>query len=131
MLKAEFPEIDFSTLDPVFPDKTSPAGHPYSWGRTALLARGVRARENLRKRPHKWVIAVSHSGFLRQSVSGWWYFNSDYRIFDFVAPDEETSVDEEEREESGLKLWPETNEGGMGWSWYKRVKLGEGMKADE
>ncbi|KKA28021.1 hypothetical protein TD95_003697 [Thielaviopsis punctulata] len=121
-LKSEFPAIDFSTLDPVFPDKTSDAGKPYEWGRTALLARGVRARENMRTRPEKWVIVVSHSGFLRQAVSGWWYFNADYRIFDFV---------EDESEETGLKLREETNEGGMGWSWYKRVQLGEGIKGAE
>ncbi|KAL5604280.1 uncharacterized protein BROUX77_004466 [Berkeleyomyces rouxiae] len=128
-LKAEFPAIDFSEVDPVYPDKTSPAGQAYAWSRSALLARGARVRESLKKRPEKWVIVVSHAGFLRQAVSGWWYFNADYRIFDFVDDDAETPS-EAQVEGTGLRLRDETKLGGMGWSWYKKVELGEGMKPD-
>ncbi|KAL1902089.1 hypothetical protein Cpir12675_000196 [Ceratocystis pirilliformis] len=133
-LKAEFPAINFADVDPVYPDKTSPAGQQYAWGRSALLARGARARNSLKKRPEKWVIVVSHSGFLRQAVCGWWYSNADYRIFDFVGEaSAETRTKQEadaEVEKTGLRLRDETKQGGMGWSWYKRVQLGEGMKPD-
>ncbi|KKF95988.1 putative protein C5H10.03 [Ceratocystis platani] len=133
-LKAEFPAINFADVDPVYPDKTSPAGQKYAWGRSALLARGARARDSLKKRSEKWVIVVSHSGFLRQAVCGWWYSNADYRIFDFVGEaGAETRTEQEadaEVEMTGLRLRDETKQGGMGWSWYKKVQLGEGMKPD-
>lgn len=60
---------------------------------------------------------------------GWWFFNSDFRVFEFV--------DEEEGEIGGeliaqsvgdgrrrVRQRRETLEGGMGLSWTNRVELG-------
>lgn len=44
-------------------------------------------------------------------MTGWYYFNADYRIFTF-------------EEGLGLEMDESTLEGGMGWSWPKRVELG-------
>ncbi|CAM1501139.1 Fc.00g103010.m01.CDS01 [Cosmosporella sp. VM-42] len=108
-----FPQVDFTTVDPVFPDKTSPAGAPYACTRSAILARGKRCLETLHKRPEKLIFVVSHSGFLRLGVVGWWFFNSDYRVFDF-----------EEGNEVRVQQRESTLEGGMGLSWAERVELG-------
>ena len=65
---------------------------------------------------------MSHSGFLRQCVTGNWYFNADYRIYDF---EERKSSDEPYK----LKQWELTDKGhgGMGWSWDELVTIGEGL----
>lgn len=50
-------------------------------------------------------------------MSSWWYFNADYRIFQF----------DDEGTDGGvvpLTMDRATLEGGMGWSWAKRVKVG-------
>ena len=66
------------------------------------------------------MIVVSHSGFLRVGVTGFYYLNADYRIFDFA---------EEDGGEGGvvLRQWEETVEGGMGKSWSHTVPLGDGL----
>lgn len=117
-LEQEFPNVDFkSTLDPVYPDKTSPAGSAYHYTRDALLARGQTALQRLYERPEKVIVVVSHSGFLRLAVTGCFYFNADYRIFDFV-------------QGKGGKVEivqdPSTKEkgGGLGWSWTEQIELG-------
>jgi broad specificity phosphatase PhoE len=100
----EFPHFDFSPVDPVYPDKTSPAGKPYAFTRTAVLGRGQRCLAALAARPEKVIAVVSHSGFLRTAVSGMRYANADYRIFDFTGNGTE------------IKEWDITREpgGGMG-----------------
>ncbi|KAI0554627.1 phosphoglycerate mutase-like protein [Xylaria curta] len=80
----EFPSIDYSTVDPVWPDKTTPAGSEYHYTQAAILARGQAALQKLYERPEKVIIVVSHSGFLRLGVTGCWFFNADYRVFDFA-----------------------------------------------
>ncbi len=66
------------------------------------------------------IIVVSHAGFLRQGLTGRWYFNADYRIFDF----KERSSDDAPPE---IEEWALTNEGGMGWSWEETVEVGDGL----
>ncbi|KAK0615360.1 histidine phosphatase superfamily [Bombardia bombarda] len=122
-LVAEFPQVDFSHVDPVFPDKTSPAGAKYAYTKQAILARGQSSLADLYARPEKVIIVVSHSSFLRQSVTGWWFFNADYRVFDF---EEKKSEDEPFR----LKQWDQTLNGGLGWSWKEQVELGSGLPED-
>ncbi|KAK6205739.1 hypothetical protein LQW54_008223 [Pestalotiopsis sp. IQ-011] len=118
----EFPVVDFSSLDPVYPDKSTPAGSRYAYNKKVLLARGQSALQKLYNRPEKVIIVVSHSGFLRECVSGWWYFNSDYRIFDF----EERASDDQPY---SLKQSAETfeNGGGLGLSHKHEVGLGGGL----
>lgn len=118
-LKAKFSQVDFSHLDPVFPDKTSPAGARYHYTRPAILARAESAMRELYNRPEKAIIVVSHSGFLRLGVTTHYFFNADYRIFDFEVA--------AEGEPLQLKQWQSTKAGGLGWSWERTVKLGEGL----
>ncbi len=68
---------------------------------------------------------VSHSGFLRAGVTGRWFFNADYRVFDFDGVDEETGTFK-------LNQWELTDPaGGMGWSFETTVLLGEGLPDEE
>ncbi|ROW07591.1 hypothetical protein VPNG_06806 [Cytospora leucostoma] len=124
---AEFPNIDFSHVDPAYPDKTSPAGERYKYVRANLLGRAQMVLGDLYHRPEKAIIVVSHSGFMRQCVTGDWFFNADYRIYDFV---EETGGDGERFE---LKQWDLTKggHGGMGWSWDETVEIGAGLPEKE
>jgi hypothetical protein len=125
-LGKEFPQIDLSTLDPVYPDKTTPAGAHYAYNKKALLGRGQASLKKLYDRPEKVIIVVSHSGFLRLCVSGCWYFNSDYRIFEF----EERATDDEPIR---LKQSPETLEkgGGLGLSLKDPVELGSDLPDED
>ncbi|KAK3381122.1 histidine phosphatase superfamily [Podospora didyma] len=123
-LEAEFPQVDFSHVDPVFPDKKSPAGARYKYSRQAIIARGQFSLHDLYDRPEKAIIVVSHSGFLRVGVTGYWFFNADYRIFEF-----------EERQEGmtlpyKLRQWESTVKGGLGLSWEDPVPLGDGLPDD-
>ncbi|KAI1814414.1 histidine phosphatase superfamily [Poronia punctata] len=115
---AEFPDIDYSTVDPVWPDKTSPAGHRYRYTKTAILARAQRALDKLHARPEKVVVVVSHSGFLRAGVTGSWFFNADYRVFDFDSAVPYRLVQRASTEEKG---------GGLGRSLTVKVPLGDGL----
>jgi hypothetical protein len=115
-------------LDPVFPDKTSPAGRDYRYTKVGILTRGQRALQKLYDRPEKVIIVVSHSGFLRMSIAGSWFYNADYRIFDF-APREEGAIAQPYRlvqHESTL-----ISGGGLGKSFKDLVVLGEGLPDEE
>ncbi|CAI4215014.1 unnamed protein product [Parascedosporium putredinis] len=94
-------------------------------------ARGRACVRALYRRPEKWVIVVSHSGFLRTSVSGWWFFNGDYRIFDF-ADGQGADLEDDWAEGPVPKLvqWESTIAGGLGWSRTQPVTLGEGLPED-
>ncbi|KAK5662245.1 hypothetical protein OQA88_8150 [Cercophora sp. LCS_1] len=120
-VSAMFPEVDFGHVDPVFPDKASPAGAKYSYTKQAIVARGKSVLQELHDRPEKAIIVVSHSGFLRLGVTGHYFINADYRIFDFV-----------EGEEGGfaLKQWESTKAGGLGRSWERMVPIGDGLPED-
>lgn len=60
---------------------------------------------------------------MRTAVTSWWYFNADYRIFDF---------DDEGKDGAlvPLRMDQSTLEGGMGWSWPKRVEVGYELPGD-
>lgn len=113
------PAFDFSAIHPLWPDKTSsPAARSlFGYTRSAILGRARRALEKLRQRPEDLIFVFTHSAFLRTAVTSWWYFNADYRIFEF----------DDEGTDGGLvplKMDQSTLEGGMGWSWAKRVEVG-------
>jgi broad specificity phosphatase PhoE len=123
LLAAEFPTIDFSQLDPVYPDKTSLAGAFYAYRRDAILARGQAALADLYARSEDVIAVVSHSGFMRTAVAGRWFQNADYRIFDF-----EDRTGKDEKEPYRLVEWDLTKKnGGMGMSWEEPVALGSGL----
>ena len=77
----EFPELDFTTVDPAFPDKSF--NTLYAFTRSAVTARGQSCLARLYERPEKSIAVVSHSGFLRTVISKRRYANADYRIFTF------------------------------------------------
>jgi broad specificity phosphatase PhoE len=84
-MQKEWPQFDWSTVDPMYPAKTG----LYEFSRTGLIQRGIACRKWLRERPEKVIAVVSHSGFLRVGVSYRLYENADFRIFDFGEGDEE------------------------------------------
>ncbi|KAK6858467.1 phosphatase [Apiospora arundinis] len=128
VLAPKFPAVDFSTLDPVYPDKLTPAGSHYFATRGAILNRGQASLRRLRDRPEKVIVVVSHSGFLRLGVTGCYYMNADYRIFDFEEEEQPGGVDGK-TPQIRLREWDETKEkgGGMSKSWTEMVELGSGL----
>ncbi|KAL2753969.1 hypothetical protein ACRALDRAFT_1081205 [Sodiomyces alcalophilus JCM 7366] len=117
-LAKEFPVVDYSTLDPVYPDKTSPAGAKYAYTRQAILSRGQSCLESLRQRPEKYIFVVSHSGFLRLGLTGYWFFNADYRVFDLES-------------DGSLKQWESTISGGLKKSLTEPVELGSELPEED
>lgn len=59
---------------------------------------------------------MSHSAFLRVGVLGWWFFNSDYRMFRFA-----------DAEGLDLEQDESTLSGGLGLSWQDRVEVGSDL----
>jgi hypothetical protein len=122
-MEKEFPEFDFSSVDPLYPDKTTNlATNPYAYTKRAVVARGQSCLASLYSRPEKVIAVVSHSGFLRTAVCHRRFFNADWRIFEY---DEEAMRESKEKGEGAsgkglflLKEWPQTEEkgGGMGRS---------------
>ena len=120
--------MDFSRVDPVFPDKTSPAGAHYWYTKKAIVGRAQAALADLhaRRPAGKAVLVVSHSGFLRQGVTGRWFFNADYRVFDFAARPTDDD-DGAPPPPYDLVQWDATREGGLGWSWTDTVRIGDDL----
>ena len=126
----EFPHFDFSSVDSLYPDKTSNLqNNPYAFTRKAILARGQTCLRNLYSRPEKVIAVVSHSGFLRTAVCHRRFANADWRVFDF---DEEAMKESREKGEGVdgkgeflLKEWEVSEErgGGMGRSEKGAVKI--------
>lgn len=65
---------------------------------------------------------VSHSGFLRVGVTGCWFFNADYRVFDFAPRGSPGSPYQLEQHAS-----TEEKGGGLGYSWTEKVQLGQDL----
>ena len=113
-ISKEFPQYDFSVVDPSFPDKTTGGSkNPYAFTEKAILARGQRCLQDLYSRPEKVIAVVSHSGFLRTGVCNRMFFNADWRVFEFD--------DEEMKKNAGFFVLKESEEtekkgGGMGRS---------------
>ena len=63
----EFPGLDFSHVDPRFPNKSLET--PYAFTRSANIARGQTCLQRLYERPEKAIAVVSHSGLLRTAIS--------------------------------------------------------------
>jgi len=115
-MEKEWPQFDWSTVDPKYPAKTG----LYEYSKRGLTERGIEARKWLKNRPEKVIAVVSHSGFLRVGVSYRMYANADFRIFDFA----------EGHDEVGGKLveWELTEKkgGGLGKSCQGDFPMGSG-----
>ncbi|KAI1455562.1 phosphoglycerate mutase-like protein [Annulohypoxylon moriforme] len=122
----EFPMVDFSKVDPVFPDKTSPAASHYHFTKAAILVRAQSALKKLYERPEKVIIVVSHSAFLRLAVSGYWYFNADYRIFDIAPMDSHGDLCRLEQHETTKETG-----GGLSRSWIDPIVLGSDLPEED
>ena len=86
-LEQEFPQLDFSHVDKLYPDKTSPAACRYAYTRSAILDRAQIALKSLYHRPEEAILVVSHSAFMKHAVTGAHFANADYRIFEFAKHD--------------------------------------------
>ncbi|ORY65847.1 histidine phosphatase superfamily [Pseudomassariella vexata] len=75
----QWPDLDFSELDPVYPAKTG----IYQYSEEVLLQRAHLARSWLFERKEKLVIVVTHSGFLKRTVKGTKYANTEFRTYEF------------------------------------------------
>lgn len=118
--QAAYPHIDFTKVDPVWPDKTSPAGAKYACTRPAVLARAKRALEDLYNRPEKVVFAVSHGAFLRVGLTRRWFANADYRVFEFGE-----GLDDLGRRK--LVMEEGMEKGALGTSWPYLVEIGQDL----
>ncbi|KAI1372590.1 phosphoglycerate mutase-like protein [Hypoxylon crocopeplum] len=125
-LTEEFPLVNFSKVDPIFPDKTSPAASHYHFTKKAIMLRAQAALKKLYERPEKVILIVSHSAFLRLAVSGYWYFNADYRIFNFAPMNSPGDLYKLEQHESTREKG-----GGLGRSWIDPIILGSELPVEE
>ncbi|KAF2759228.1 hypothetical protein EJ05DRAFT_475447 [Pseudovirgaria hyperparasitica] len=104
-IQSEYPEYNYTSVDPIYPEKVNPPDNLYVFTRAGVLARGQAALAALYSRPEKVIAVVSHSAFLRTSVSQSHYMNADYRIFEYT-------LDSGKNGEFKLKQWVETEEKG-------------------
>ncbi|CAK7566188.1 MAG: hypothetical protein SEPTF4163_004125 [Sporothrix epigloea] len=136
-VSARFPGVDFSHVDPVWPEKTTPEARLYAYTRRDLVTRAQTMLAELYARPESVVVVVSHSAFLSKAVSGSMYANADFRIFSFEKPVEQVpeaapgaaalSKDELPLLVYRLREWDETRQshGGMGWSLDRVRNIGD------
>lgn len=123
----EFPLIDFEAVDEAFPAKLKDnGGDKYRYRKDKLLARAQSVLEELYNRPEKAIVVVSHSGFLRQCVTGDHYFNADYRIYDF-----EERVEGETGPYKLKQSELTKGTGGMGRSYDEVVEIGVSLPVDD
>ncbi|KAI1097994.1 phosphoglycerate mutase-like protein [Jackrogersella minutella] len=80
IIKDEWPDLDFSNLDPIYPQKIG----LYENSEDAFQRRASFARDWLSKRPEKCIVVVTHSGFLKRLVKGSKYQNLEYRTYELV-----------------------------------------------
>ncbi|KAH9885189.1 histidine phosphatase superfamily [Xylariomycetidae sp. FL2044] len=125
-VSSEFPVVDFQHVDPVWPDKTSPAASLYHYTKTRLLVRAQASLKKLYERPEKVIIVVSHSAFMRLAVSGCHYYNADYRIFEFADMATPGGVYKLEQHASTKEKG-----GGLGYSWTDEVPIGSRLPEPE
>lgn len=118
-MSKEYPVVDFSSIDDVFPKKIG----PYAYTLQAIKARGVRAKKWLRERPEPVIVVVTHSAFLRTAVAFRRFANADYRVFTFAEDPDDLELIEEDVGTEG--------HGGMGRSETGRVMEEEGELRDE
>ncbi|KAI4865551.1 phosphoglycerate mutase-like protein [Hypoxylon rubiginosum] len=99
ILQDEWPDLDFSSLDPVYPQKTG----LYEASEAAYRKRASFARRWLFKRPEKCIIVVTHSGFLKRTVQGPKYKNVEYRTYELFEDSEDVHFKEISRDTASLE----------------------------
>lgn len=72
---------------------------------------------------------MSHSGFMRSAVTGCWFYNADYRIFDYQdrhSPDAEYRLQQWDLTSAATYDEKEgkNNSGGLKKSWAEPVTIG-------
>lgn len=108
----------------MYPDKTSPVGSKYAFTREAIVGRAQSGVKSISDRREKLVFVVSHSGFLRLGVTGYWFFNGDYRIFELDNVEESNQL-------TKLRQLESTLSGGLGKSWKDPVVIGSDLPVPE
>ncbi|KAI0408900.1 histidine phosphatase superfamily [Xylaria palmicola] len=76
-LETDWPDYDFTQLDPVYPQKTG----LYGPEEETIRKRAAVARQWLSEQSDKCIIVVTHSGFLKRVVPGPRYRNVEYRTY--------------------------------------------------
>ncbi|KAI1253495.1 hypothetical protein MGN70_005703 [Eutypa lata] len=78
LLEKDWPDFDFSNLDPVYPQKIG----LYEASEDAFQRRASFARRWLFEQPEKCIIVVTHSGFLKRALNSSERFqNVEYRTY--------------------------------------------------
>ncbi|CAK7269857.1 hypothetical protein SEPCBS119000_003785 [Sporothrix epigloea] len=136
-ISPRFPGVDFSHVDPVWPEKETPEAQLYAYTRRDLVRRAQTVLAELYARPESVVVVISHSAFLSKAVSGSMYANADFRIFSFEEPAEQLSPAASETAALPKNELPplvyrlrerdETRQshGGMGWSLDRVRSIGD------
>ncbi|KAK4222605.1 phosphoglycerate mutase-like protein 1 [Podospora fimiseda] len=120
IFKDDFPLVDFTKLERegIWPDKTSGRAHLYHPSKEGVLYRAETATKNLVGRPARYIIVVSHSGFMRKALFGRWFGFADYRIFNLPGEDGPWGDWLKWEEQPGSET------GGMGRSKAEKVVVG-------
>ncbi|KAI1266778.1 phosphoglycerate mutase-like protein [Xylariaceae sp. FL1019] len=79
-IEAAWPDFDFTSLDPVYPEKTG----FYDPSEEALLERAAAGRQWLAQQKEKCIVVVTHSGFLVRVIEGPRFKNTEYRAYEVV-----------------------------------------------
>ncbi|KAI8961847.1 phosphoglycerate mutase-like protein [Daldinia sp. FL1419] len=93
VIKDEWPDFDFSTLDPIYPQKTG----LYENSEEAFQRRASFAKRWLFERPEKCIVVVTHSGFLKRLIKGPKYQNVEYRTYELVEDADDLQLNEIDR----------------------------------
>lgn len=81
----DWEHLDFTKLDKIYPAKTG----IYSASEEAILERARAVRKWLYHRSERYVIVMTHSGFLRRVAPSMdKYKNAEYRLYQFAQEDQ-------------------------------------------
>ncbi|KAI1394985.1 phosphoglycerate mutase-like protein [Hypoxylon fuscum] len=98
VIQNEWPDLDFSTLDPVYPQKIG----LYEASEKAFLKRADFAKRWLFERPEKCIVVVTHSGFVRRFVEGPKYLHVEYRTYQLAEDPKGLQLKELARDRASL-----------------------------
>ncbi|RYP23769.1 hypothetical protein DL767_008724 [Monosporascus sp. MG133] len=108
LLQKDWPDFDFSGLDPVYPQKTG----LYEASEDAFRQRASFAIRWLFERPEKCIVVVTHSGFLKRALNTGEsdrFQHVEYRIYEFDVDSEGPQLREIDRRKP-LESSPDSEE---------------------